>query len=48
MSDVPAPVRPARPARDAATTSVEAIQASFRARDYIADRSVATAVFLAL
>ena len=48
MSDVPAPVRPARPARDAATASVEAIQASFRARDYIADRSVATAVFLAL
>ena len=48
MTDVPAQVRPARPARDAATTSVEAIQASFRARDYIADRSVATAVFLAL
>ena len=48
MTDVPAPVRPARPARDAATTSVEAIQASFRARDYIADRSLATAVFLAL
>ena len=48
MTDLPAPARPARPARDAATTSVEAIQASFRARDYIADRSVATAVFLAL
>jgi MoxR-like ATPase len=48
MSDMPAPVRPARPARDSATSSVEAIQASFRARDYIADRSVATAVFLAL
>jgi MoxR-like ATPase len=48
MSDVPAAVRPAPPPRAAATASVEAIQASFRARDYIADRSVATAVFLAL
>ncbi len=45
----PRPIaRPARPARAAPTASVEAIQASFRARDYIADRSVATAVFLAL
>ncbi len=34
--------------RPAGTASVEAIQASFRAHDYIADRSVATAVFLAL
>ncbi len=34
--------------RPAGTASVEAIQASFRERDYIADRSVATAVFLAL
>ncbi len=42
------PARPARSARAAATASVEAIQASFRARDYIADRSLATAVFLAL
>ncbi|HEY2887226.1 MAG TPA: MoxR family ATPase [Candidatus Limnocylindrales bacterium] len=42
------PAGPARSARAAATASVEAIQASFRARDYIADRSVATAVFLAL
>jgi len=32
----------------AGVASVEAIQASFRERDYIADRSVATAVFLAL
>jgi MoxR-like ATPase len=48
MSDAQPAVRPARPERSAATASVEAIQASFRARDYIADRSVATAVFLAL
>jgi MoxR-like ATPase len=48
MSDAQPTVRPARPERSAATASVEAIQASFRARDYIADRSVATAVFLAL
>ncbi len=41
-------VRPVPAARGAATASVEAIQAAFRARDYIADRSVATAVFLAL
>ncbi len=40
------PVRSSQPAPGA--TSVEAIQASFRERDYIADRSVATAVFLAL
>src|ERR1017187_1969563 len=43
------PIQPqTRQARAAATASVEAIQASFRAHDYIADRSVATAVFLAL
>jgi len=48
MNDAQPTDRPARPARAAATASVEAIQASFRARDYIADRSVATAVFLAL
>jgi MoxR-like ATPase len=48
MSDAPPTVRPERPERSGATASVEAIQASFRARDYIADRSVATAVFLAL
>jgi MoxR-like ATPase len=48
MSEAQPTVRPARPERPAATASVEAIQASFRARDYIADRSVATAVFLAL
>ncbi len=34
--------------RQPGTSSVEAIQASFREHDYIADRSVATAVFLAL
>ena len=48
MTDSAPTARPARAARGAATASVEAIQASFRARDYIADRSVATAVFLAL
>jgi MoxR-like ATPase len=48
MNDAQPTGRPARPARAAATASVEAIQASFRARDYITDRSVATAVFLAL
>jgi MoxR-like ATPase len=48
MNDAQPTDRPTRPARAAATASVEAIQASFRARDYIADRSVATAVFLAL
>ena len=48
MSEAQSTVRSARPARPPATASVEAIQASFRTRDYIADRSVATAVFLAL
>jgi MoxR-like ATPase len=48
MTDPQPAARPGRPARAASTASVEAIQASFRARDYIADRSVATAVFLAL
>ncbi len=48
MSDSQPTARPARPDRGSATASVEAIQASFRARDYIADRSLATAVFLAL
>jgi MoxR-like ATPase len=38
----------ARDARPAGTRSIEAIQDEFRARDYIADRSLATAVFLAL
>ena len=37
-----------RETRPAGTRSIEAIQDDFRARDYIADRSVATAVFLAL
>ncbi|HEY7938069.1 MAG TPA: MoxR family ATPase [Candidatus Limnocylindrales bacterium] len=48
MTDPQPAGRPTRAARTASTASVEAIQASFRARDYIADRSVATAVFLAL
>src|SRR6266545_6590002 len=37
-----------RDQRPAGTRSIEAIQDDFRARNYIADRSVATAVFLAL
>jgi MoxR-like ATPase len=37
-----------REARPAGTRSIEAIQDDFRARNYIADRSLATAVFLAL
>jgi len=37
-----------RDLRPAGTRSIEAIQDDFRARNYIADRSVATAVFLAL
>jgi len=37
-----------RDERPAGTRSIEAIQADFRSRDYIADRSLATAVFLAL
>ena len=37
-----------RDTRPAGTRSIEAIQDDFRARNYIADRSVATAVFLAL
>ncbi len=37
-----------RDARPAGTRSIEAIQDEFRGRDYIADRSLATAVFLAL
>jgi MoxR-like ATPase len=37
-----------RQKRPAGTRSIEAIQDDFRGRDYIADRSVATAVFLAL
>src|SRR5919205_344970 len=38
----------ARAERPESTRSIEAIQADFRERDYIADRSVVTAVFLAL
>src|SRR5882672_9503051 len=37
-----------RDLRPAGTRSIEAIQDEFRARDYIMDRSLATAVFLAL
>ena len=37
-----------RATRPEGTRSIEAIQDDFRSRDYIADRSVATAVFLAL
>src|SRR6187549_428006 len=37
-----------RESRPEGTRSIEAIQDDFRSRDYIADRSVATAVFLAL
>src|SRR3954463_82663 len=37
-----------REQRPAGTRSIEAIQDEFRTRDYIADRSLATAVFLAL
>jgi MoxR-like ATPase len=37
-----------RDQRPAGTRSIEAIQEDFRSRDYIADRSLATAVFLAL
>src|SRR3954449_2326608 len=37
-----------RSSRPEGTRSIEAIQDDFRSRDYIADRSVATAVFLAL
>src|SRR3954469_16423477 len=37
-----------RISRPEGTRSIEAIQDDFRSRDYIADRSVATAVFLAL
>ena len=37
-----------RDTRPAGTRSIEAIQDDFRSRDYIADRSLATAVFLAL
>ncbi len=37
-----------RDTRPAGTRTIEAIQVEFRERDYIADRSLATAVFLAL
>src|SRR3954466_1216602 len=40
--------RAARETRPAGTRSIEAIQDDFRGRDYITDRSLATAVFLAL
>src|SRR5215217_4955622 len=37
-----------RETRPPGTRSIEAIQDDFRSRDYVADRSIATAVFLAL
>src|SRR5215210_4004832 len=37
-----------REQRPAGTRSIEAIQDEFRSRDYIADRSLSTAIFLAL
>ena len=37
-----------RDTRAPGTRSIEAIQDDFRGRDYVADRSLATAVFLAL
>src|SRR5688500_11250455 len=37
-----------REARPSGTRSIEALTDEFRSRDYIADRSLATAVFLAL
>ena len=37
-----------RNSRPAGTRSIEEIQEDFRARNYITDRSLATAVFLAL
>ena len=46
MTDTPR--RAARETRPAGTRSIEAIQDAFRGRDYITDRSLATAVFLAL
>ena len=36
------------PSRPASTRSIESIQAAFAERDYVAERSLATAVFLAL
>ncbi len=42
------PLMSDRENRPDGTRSIEAIQADFRSRDYIADRSLATAVFLAL
>ena len=41
-------IRPLRLDPRRPTRTIEAIQATFRSRDYIADRSLATAVFLAL
>ena len=37
-----------RAARPAGTQSIEALTEDFRGRDYIADRSLMTAVYLAL
>src|SRR6478752_1564975 len=48
MTDPTTSVEAARGSRPAGTRSIEAIQDDFRGRDYITDRSLATAVFLAL
>ena len=42
------PTAPARDERPEGTRSIEALTEDFRGRDYIADRSLMTAVFLAL
>jgi len=47
-SGTPRALAAARQARSAGTRSIEAIQDSFRQRGYITERSLATAVFLAL
>src|SRR3954470_21616823 len=48
MTDTSTTSETARAGRPAGTRSIEAIQDEFRGRDYITDRSLATAVFLAL
>src|SRR6188508_3276318 len=48
MTDTSTTSEAERAARPAGTRSIEAIQEDFRGRDYITDRSLATAVFLAL
>src|SRR6476661_1399712 len=48
MTDTSTTSETARAGRPAGTRSIEALTEDFRGRDYIADRSLATAVFLAL